>query len=94
MIILCTTDALLLGTPRHKKQVMITTNWADLNRDGRRMERIIRDMETKMKTPNIDTGLWFAYMDRLLKCTHEKAIIVQIVLPVKSVLRKAQKLVA
>jgi len=77
--------------------------WSDLNRDGRRLERIIKDMHTKMYPTeedkdgniiNIDipTDLFFSYLDRLLKSTHEKVLIVDRVLAVKKILREADKL--
>lgn len=66
------------------------TSWADLNRDGRRMERLIRDMETKYKnTDNHD--LKMAYFDRLDKATNTKMKLAEIVLGVKKLLRKAEK---
>ena len=68
------------------------TSWADLSRDGRRLERIIKLMETKMSVPLIETSLWFAYLDRLLKCEHEKAYMAEIVLGIRRVLRKAEKI--
>ena len=65
---------------------MPNTKWSDLNRDGRRLEAIIKDMNTKYwKEPNID--IKFAYADRLLKATHEKALIADRVLGVKKLLK-------
>ena len=66
--------------------IMPNTKWSDLNRDGRRLEAIIKDMNTKYwKEPNID--IKFAYSDRLLKATHEKALIADRVLGVKKLLK-------
>ncbi len=65
---------------------MANTKWSDLNCDGRRLERIINDMETKyLKVSDVDLKL--AYLDRLLKATHEKALIADRVLGVKKLLK-------
>jgi len=66
------------------------TSWADLNKDGRRLERIIKDMDTKQKKTT-DTDLQFAYIDRLIKCTNSKVNIAEIVLNVKATLKEAKK---
>jgi len=69
---------------------MPTTNWSDLNRDGRRMERIIKDMNTKLwKCQNPELAL--SYADRLFKATHTKIMIVDRVLGVKKLLKEADK---
>jgi hypothetical protein len=65
--------------------------WSDLNRDGRRLERIIKHMETKSDN-EADIDTYFSYIDRLLKATHEKVLIVDRVLAVKKILREAEKL--
>ena len=65
-------------------------NWTDLNKDGRRLNRIIRQLESKIKNETNDE-LKLAYIDRLIKCTHEKTQLVQIVLGVKEFLKKAKK---
>ncbi len=66
----------------------MNTSWADLNKDGRRLERIIKQMDTKMK---LYPDLELAYLDRLLKCTHEKREIVEIVFSVKKLVKKLEK---
>ena len=66
----------------------MNTNWADLNRDGRRLERIIKLMETKMKD---NPQLELSYIDRLIKLTHEKKEIVDTVMGVKKLVRKLEK---
>jgi hypothetical protein len=70
---------------------MVTTDWADLNKDGRRLERIIKDMDKKAKTCT-DKQLEFAYIDRIIKATNTKVNIAEIVLNVKKTLREAQKI--
>jgi len=65
-------------------------NWADLNKDGRRLNRIIRQLESKIKNETNDE-LKLAYIDRLIKCTHEKTHLAEIVLGVKEVLKEAKK---
>lgn len=65
---------------------MANTKWSDLNRDGRRLEGIIKDMNTKYyKEQNIDIKM--AYADRLLKATATKAKIAEVVLGVKELLK-------
>ena len=65
---------------------MATTNWSDLNRDGRRLEAIIKDMDTKYWKSK-DFEMKFAYVDRMIKATHEKALLVDRVLGVKKLLK-------
>ena len=69
----------------------MNTNWADLNRDGRRLERLIKWCESNLET-ELDLGRKFGYFDRLLKATHEKREIVDIVLGVKKLRKEAEKL--
>ena len=66
----------------------MNTNWADLNRDGRRLERIIKLMETRMKSEPVAE---LAYLDRLIKLTHEKREVVETVMGVKKLVRKLEK---
>lgn len=68
----------------------MTTAWADLNKDGRRLERIIRHMDRKQKNCT-DPELQFAYIDRIIKATNSKVNIAEIVLNVKQTLKEAQK---
>lgn len=69
--------------------------WSDLNRDGRRLERIIKQMDTKQKLegeqdiPNVD--LQFKYIDRLVKLTNLKVHVAETVLGVNEVLKQAKK---
>ena len=65
---------------------MASTKWSDLNKDGRRLEGIIKDMNTKYwHEENHDMQM--AYLDRLLKATHEKVLIADRVLGVKKLLK-------
>jgi len=68
----------------------MSTDWTDLNTDGRRLNRIIRQLETKIKNETND-DMKLAYIDRLIKCTHEKSQLAQLVLGVQEVLREAKK---
>ena len=61
----------MLGAYRHKKESKMEQNWADLNKDGRRLNRIIRQLESKIKNETNDE-MKLTYIDRLIKCTHEK----------------------
>jgi len=57
---------------------------------GRRLNRIIRQLESKIKHETKDE-MNLAYIDRLTKCTHEKSQLAQIVLGVKEALKEAKK---
>ena len=74
------------------------TSWADLNRDGRRLEKIIKICEKNIEAENrktpIDDNRLFGYMDRLSRLTHNKAEIADLVLGVRKMLRKAEKVYA
>lgn len=65
---------------------MTNTNWHDLYRDGRRLETIIKSMHTKAKSAK-NPILQLAYIDRIIKATHEKVEIAKIVLKVDEVLK-------
>jgi len=65
-------------------------NWTDLDKDGRRLNRIIRQLESKIKNEANDE-LKLAYIDRLIKCTHEKSQLAQLALEVNKVLKDARK---
>ena len=69
---------------------MPPTSWYDINRDGRRLDRIIKMMYTKaMAEENIDIQL--AYIDRLIKATNTKVNIAETVLGIKGILAEARK---
>jgi len=80
----------MLGTYRNKKETKMNQNWTDLNKDGRRLNRIIRQLETKIKNEANDE-MKLAYVDRLIKCTHEKTHLAEIVLEVNKVLKEARQ---
>ena len=65
-------------------------NWTDLNKDGLRLNRIISQLESKIKNESNDE-MKLAYIDRIIKCIHEKSQIVQIVLGVKEILKEAKQ---
>ena len=68
----------------------MSDNWLDLYRDGRRLNRIIRQMETRLKNET-DDSICLALIDRIIKCTHEKSQLAQIVLGVKELLKEGKK---
>ena len=68
---------------------MVCTDWADLNRDGRRMD-IIKQMYKKSKLQT-ETSLELAYIDRAIKATNTKTNIAEIVLNIKRTLKEVQK---
>ncbi len=77
---------------------MASVDWADLNIDGRRLKRIIADMDHKqakiIKNTNPtqdDITLYFAYIDRIIKATNTKAGLAEIVLNIKRTLIELRK---
>jgi len=74
------------------------TSWADLNRDGRRLERMIKiceaniDSERAKPTPELNR-IW-GYMDRLSRFTTNKKDIADIVLGLNKIIRKAKPIIA
>jgi len=74
-----------------KVRAMVTTDWSDLNRDGKRLESLIKEMRKKSKKDGIENSLYFAFIDRIIKATNSKVKIAEIVLNVNAVLRDAQK---
>lgn len=73
----------------------MTTPWYDLNKDGKRLEAIIKQMHSKMKKCDTDDpeqlSMYFAYADRLIRATGQKHSIAETVLNVKSFLQQARK---
>ena len=73
----------------------MATQWYDLNKDGRRLESIIRQMHTRMKMCELDNqeqlAKYFAYADRLIRATSQKHSIAETVLNVKGFLALAKK---
>lgn len=74
---------------------MASTSWFDLNRDGKRLERIIKQMETRMKNIDINddeqVSLYLAYCDRLIRATATKVNIAETVLGIKAMIADAKK---
>jgi len=66
------------------------TKWSDLNRDGRRLEGLIKHMNSKFWNEK-DIEIQFSYIDRLIRLTHQKMLIVDRVLGVKKLLQEAEK---
>ncbi len=70
-------------------------NWSDLNRDGRRLDRLIKICEknilheAKKEIPD-DERIW-GYMDRLDKLTKNKSNVTEIITGVKKIIRKFEK---
>jgi hypothetical protein len=65
-------------------------DWTDLYTDGRRLERIIKSMDTKQANCT-DESLKLAYIDRLIKTTNTKVNIVKIILNVDAIINTAKK---
>ena len=65
---------------------MVTTAWSDLNKDGRRLEALLKEMNTKFWLEK-DPSMQLSYIDRIIKATHEKVAIANSVLAVKQLLK-------
>ncbi len=66
--------------------------WSDLNKDGIRLEKIIKFCNTMAMRESNDDMLCLAYIDRLLKATHQKTIVVETVLNVRKALQDVKYL--
>ena len=66
-------------------------NWTDLNKDGRRMDRIIRKCMSEFTSKTKGDDYKLAYLDRLLKATVTKQSLAITVLGVKKSLEDARK---
>lgn len=75
---------------REPNKNMVNTAWYDINRDGRRLDRIIKMMYTKAKNEE-DFTMQMAYIDRLIKATNAKVNIAETVLNIKQILAEARK---
>ena len=67
-----------------------TKSWSNLYQDGRRLERIIKLCETNALNDKLDTELKLAYIDRLVKTTHEKVEILKVVTAVDKLLKRKE----
>jgi hypothetical protein len=66
-------------------------NWTDLNKDGRRMDQIIRLCMTQIRKEDNPHEIKLSYMDRLFKATGTKHKLAMDVLGVKKILDEARK---
>lgn len=66
------------------------TNWADITKDGRRMEKIIKQMDTKQQKCK-DPELQLSYITTLIKATHQKVAIAEQVLNVRKLVKFAEQ---
>lgn len=66
------------------------TIWSDLNKDGQRLDKIIKHMDTKQKKET-NLNLQFAYIDRLIKATNQKVSLAYKVLEVERLLKLSKK---
>ena len=67
--------------------------WTNLNQDGLRLERIIKLCETEMvkALKDVNHDLVLAYMDRLIKATHQKERVVDLVMGISHLRKIAEK---
>ena len=75
----------------HKKDTKKHTRWTDLYRDGRRIDRIIRYIETKMKKATEDDKI-IKYANSIGFLTSKKIEIVDLVLGVEDIIRRQNEL--
>lgn len=74
---------------------MPSTSWYDLNRDGKRLEKLIKEMSTKAK--NVDwenehaVSIYLSYVDRIIKASTLKVHVAETVLQIKQILAEARK---
>ena len=66
-------------------------NWTDLNKDGRRMDHVIRLCMTEFKRKESNTDTRLAYLDRVLKATVVKERLAITVLGVRQTLSDAKR---
>lgn len=66
-------------------------NWTDLNKDGRRMDKIIKICLKEFTKKENGHDLKLSYLDRLIKSTLAKEKLAITVLGVRAVLEEAKK---
>ena len=78
------------------KEVKTRGDWTDLNRDGKRLERLIKMLDKRVNPsrklknppPPLTDEEKLVHIDRIIKLTHEKKAIIECVLGVKDLLRE------
>ncbi len=81
------------NTPKQAKK---RGDWTDLNRDGKRIEALIKQLNTRVNPKGnknnrpepLSDELKLAYIQTIIKLTHEKRGIVDTVLQVKELLKE------
>ena len=68
----------------------MTQNWTDLNKDGKRLDRLLRMMERKLKK-TIDDDKIIKYCNSICYLTSKKIELVNIVLGLDELMKKAEK---
>ena len=86
----------MLSKPKNKarknweQDKEMTSDWTDITADGRKLNRIINHMYTKILKTD-DDYLKLAYIDRLIKAINSKVPLAFIMLGLDTVIRKAKK---
>jgi hypothetical protein len=72
---------------------MVKNHWTNLNNDGRRLERIIKLCETNIikEMNNNNHVMVLSYIDRLIKATHQKSNVVDLVLGISHLRKVAER---
>lgn len=69
----------------------VKQNWTDLNKDGRRMEKVIKKCITEFSRKENTVDIRLAFLDRAIKATTTKQSLAITVLGVKKSLEDAKK---
>jgi len=67
----------------------MTQNWTDLNKDGRRLDRLLRMLERKLKKTTDDYKI-IKYCNSICYITSKKIDLVNIVLGVSELVKKCE----
>lgn len=78
-----------------KKAVKKRADWTDLNQDGKRLDKIIKSMNTRIfnnsrrknKPEPLSEEHYISYVNTIIRLTHEKRAIVDTVLGVNQLLK-------
>jgi len=82
-----------------QKEIIHRGDWTDLNRDGKRMEALIKQLYTrvkpdprrKYKPEPLNDDMKIIFIGTIIKLTHEKRGIIDTVLGVKELLKDGQR---
>ena len=70
---------------------MVSTDWLDLNRDGRRTENVIKWCYAHIYSDSEMIADRLSYVDRFEKLTARKQSLVETVMGVKKIIKRLEK---